>query len=417
MISSKKQNLLILLCWLMYVSAYFGRYSFSSNITQIMADFGTDHAATGLVTTCFFFAYGAGQVINGCFCKRYPKRTLFLIATVCSSVFNLLLYVGVPFGTFKYIWLVNGFVQSVFWTLLVHILSCYLDDAHLTRAILIISTTTTAGTLLTYALSSLLSAIGQYRLSFFIAAIIMTGCGILWFFLYPYLTRGATIRQRSADIPQKGEGARTQNLRLFLLFAPIVVLGFMAVLDNLIKDGLQTWVPTILKESFGMTDAQSILLSLILPIFGIFGATVSTLLQKKIRNYILLCALLFGASTVSIAWIMLFIRTQVVGTLIGFGLVVLLMHAVNNVVTSMVPLYMRDQIDSGKLAGILNGACYVGSTIASYGLGMIADTSGGWNAVFLFLLCSSAFAVLIGLIFASFVRRLKTDASKASTVG
>ena len=40
------------------------------------------------------------------------------------------------------------------------------------------------------------------------------------------------------------------------------------------------------------------------------------------------------------------------------------------------------------MAGLLNGCCYVGSTIASYGLGLVAETAG-WGAVFwsLFAVC------------------------------
>lgn len=58
------------------------------------------------------------------------------------------------------------------------------------------------------------------------------------------------------------------------------------------------------------------------------------------------------------------------------------MSAVNNVITSVVPLYSRDKIDSGFLAGVLNTFCYVGSTLATSLLGKIADTRG-WNDVFI----------------------------------
>ena len=82
------------------------------------------------------------------------------------------------------------------------------------------------------------------------------------------------------------------------------------------------------------------------------------------------------------------ILTELIIPIILLGIVSLLMHAANSVITSMAPLYMRDKMDSGLLAGVLNGSCYVGSTISSYGLGVIADNSG-WNAVFylLFGLC------------------------------
>lgn len=56
-------------------------------------------------------------------------------------------------------------------------------------------------------------------------------------------------------------------------------------------------------------------------------------------------------------------------------------------------MLLRDKYDSGKMAGILNGSAYVGSTISAYGLGAIADAAG-WNGVFVLLLILSAVAVL-----------------------
>ena len=72
-------------------------------------------------------------------------------------------------------------------------------------------------------------------------------------------------------------------------------------------------------------------------------------------------------------------------TLALFGCVACLMAAINNVITSVVPLYSRDKIDSGLAAGLLNTFCYVGSTMSTSLLGRIADTKG-WNDVFICIL-------------------------------
>ena len=72
--SSKRQKTLIFLCWLVYMVSYLGRYSYNSNISVISDFFGAGEGATGLVTSTFFFAYGAGQIVNGLLCKKYNKR-------------------------------------------------------------------------------------------------------------------------------------------------------------------------------------------------------------------------------------------------------------------------------------------------------------------------------------------------------
>ena len=60
---------------------------------------------------------------------------------------------------------------------------------------------------------------------------------------------------------------------------------------------------------------------------------------------------------------------------------------------------MKGKVNSGLIAGVLNGFCYVGSTLSTYGLGAIADTAGGWTAVFYTLFFVCVFVVLIYLIY------------------
>lgn len=71
----------------------------------------------------------------------------------------------------------------------------------------------------------------------------------------------------------------------------------------------------------------------------------------------------------------------------------LVAHGANLVVTVIEPMKMNDKINAGLLAGLLNGFCYIGSTISGYGLGGIADKFG-WIGVFYLLIrfmcfCSS----------------------------
>ena len=55
---------------------------------------------------------------------------------------------------------------------------------------------------------------------------------------------------------------------------------------------------------------------------------------------------------------------------------------------------MRGKVNSGFYAGILNGFCYVGSTISSYGLGYVAEHYG-WTAVFWLLIAVCALVAII----------------------
>lgn len=382
------QNTIIILCWLVYVIAYLGRYSYNANISLIMDDFKVNHATAGVVTTCFFFAYGIGQVVNGIFCARYNKKILFPIVLFASSALNILaLFISFPF--FKYMWLINGFLQAFLWSSIINILGDYLDSDHMTRALVIMGTSATVGTILAYGSSAFFVWLGNYRVMFGFAALAMTFIGIIWLLLFCPGQR--QIAEEKTEKQEKSGGVKT-------IIALLSVLAFFAVINNLVKDGLNTWVPAILTEEYNMKDEVAILSSVVLPLLGTFGAIVAVRLNKYIKDFAKMASVLFAASALIIVGIMTLGRQSAVMMILCFGIVLCLMHGVNNVVTSIAPLKMRDKVNPGKIAGILNGFCYLGSTISSYGLGIIAD-NWGWTSVFMLLLALSIICAAVGLVF------------------
>ena len=66
----RRATSLIFLCWLAYAASYVGKLSYNANISQFESALGISHAEAGMVSTFFFFAYGAGQVVNGILCKH-----------------------------------------------------------------------------------------------------------------------------------------------------------------------------------------------------------------------------------------------------------------------------------------------------------------------------------------------------------
>ena len=74
---------------------------------------------------------------------------------------------------------------------------------------------------------------------------------------------------------------------------------------------------------------------------------------------------------------------------------------------------MKGKVNSGLIAGVLNGFCYLGSTLSTYVLSMIADKHG-WTTVFwtLFFVCVAISA--LALIYAG-VRKLVFKAGFAES--
>ena len=398
----------IILCWLVYSSAYLGRYSYSSNINSIIDFYNVSHADAGLVTTLFFFAYGVGQVVNGLLCSKYNQKTVIFLSLFVSSVINLAIFFGAPFYTIKYLWLLNGICQSVLWPTLISVLSRALKGNSLPKALVFMGSTTAVGTFVVYGISSLLAIWDRFDLSFIIGAILMLLVGLIWLKNYnKYLSadnRNAEPEREPVVSDGNGKGG---------FIALICALALFGVITNFLKDGLGTWVPSILKEKFELTNSLSILLSLALPVLGIFSTKINTVIQVKIPSFTTLCGLWFAMSTVCTGAVCLLINTNAwYVVLLLFALINLFMNGANSVITGMAPLYMRNKVNSGLVAGVLNSFCYLGSTISSYGLGYVVDTMGGWGAVFTVFLISSAIPVAVCLMM-GVAKKLKNIRKKA----
>ena len=389
----KGKNYLIFLCWFIYTVAYLGRYSYTTNVVLIISEYGITRAEAGLVSTCFFIVYGIGQVVNGLLCKKYAKRWLLGGALVVSAIVNLAIGCGVPFTLYKYLWIVNGAAQSFLWSSVICILGDYLPAEKLKTATLVMSTSVTVGTFVSYGMSALFSWLNIFRGTFIFAGLLLAAGAFLWTATY----NGVATNEKVSL--EEVETSETKNKLPVFILCSVILLGIFAVVDNLVKDGLSTWVPSILKEEFGMNDSLSVLLTLSLSAVGVLGSFLAMNLYKKIKDHIVICGIFFLAASILLAVVLAFINTEAwLLILLCFCVICCVMSGINNVITAMAPLYLRNYINSGLLAGILDGCCYVGSAISAYGLGSLAD-GNGWGGVFVLMLLLCVFPVLLSGIF------------------
>lgn len=406
----KRQWLLVALCWAIYTASYLGKYCYNANKSVIMSYFAIDKATAGLVGTCFFIAYGAGQVVNGLLCKKYNIRFVVFGSLLISACCNAAMAFCDEFAVLKYVWFINGATLSVLWPTLVRLLSETLSDDYCPRAVVVMGTSVAVGTFITYGISAAFNAgIGSsvsYKYAFLTAIICLPVLALVWNLAYPKLVgKGKAEKEENTIEPQTIKAPIEKKKIGSSLMISLVILAFFAVVTNLVKDGLTTWIPKILEDTYEMPSYLSILLTLFLPMLALFGTAVAVRLNKNIPDTVDLCAIAFAFIGILMGAVMLFANLSAAVMILCLSLVSLSTSAINNAVTSMFPLYHKAEINSGMAAGVLNGFCYIGSALSDYGLGLIADLSG-WNAVFIVLCVASEVCVLIAIIRA-IVKKIK----------
>ena len=403
--SKNKALLLIALGWLVYTTSYLGKVNYSANITQFIEFYDITKSQAGVVPTFFFFSYGIGQVLHGLLCKKYNIKWIIFLSLIVSATINLIIAVGVDFSVIKWLWLINGFVLSILWPTLIRLISETLPQDYLGTSSVVMGTTVAIGTLFIYGLSSIFVAFNKFKLSFYTAAVAVIIVAIIWLLLYNKVTNNFCTKNNENKTDIKVFDTKNKdNYNKKTFMASVYVLCFCAIGVNLIKDGLTTWVPSILKEEFLLTDSLSILLTLFLPILAIFGNAFALKLHKKIPDYVTHSAIVFIIIALVIGGIIGSLVLKLVAfMLIGLVIVSFLASSLNSLITSIFPLFIRGMGNSGLYAGVLNGFCYLGSTISSYGLGIIADNFG-WITTFIVLI---VFCALVTIAWGIYNRYIK----------
>lgn len=401
-LSNKKSNFLIFLCWAAYTAAYVARLNYNASMVEILSQMDITKEAAGTVSSFFFIAYGAGQLINGLLSRKYNTKYSVTIALAVSCIINLAMTFCQGIDSMKYLWFLNGAFQSILWSSLIKTLSDNLADSKLSKAVMVMSTTVASGTFSAYGLAALFSYLGlDWTTIFYVASVLVGAVAVLWFIGM------STVKKEKAE-----KEVAERKVKSNLSFTPIFIISIAVILisaisNGFIKDGITTWVPSILKEEFGVPSSLSIIVTLLLPVLSIFGTSLVNALHKKQKDENALNGIFYFVTIIFTVLIILTLNLKSVPlTLMLFGGIACLMSAVNNVITSVVPLYSRDKIDSGFSAGLLNTFCYIGSTLATSMLGKIADTKG-WNDVFVCILIFTAVSFVVCFVSAVLNKKAK----------
>ena len=413
-LTGKKANLFIFIAFFCYLVAYVGRYSYSSVLVVLKDIHGED--VTGLVTMFLFFSYGGGQLVSGLLSKKFNSVYLVAIGLTVSTACNLVLplFINLNFNIVKFVWLVNGFAQSLLWCNLVKLISLNLEEKKISSTLIIMTFSVTLGTFLSYALSAWFINAEVYQAIFYTAGGLMAVGVVFWLIINLSFGKGRKGEQTSEEAP-KNEVVLTERVTSKTPFVFFIISLFIAAIGaGFIRDGVQTWFPTILKDVYGMDGSLSTLLSLALPLVSLVGVVIG----QKVTDHMKRPALSSGVALIGTALLVLVVTLtlnyKIVALVIAcFAVSVMLMNIVVHNSTGVMPFRMKNYIHVGFISGLLDSFIYVGSGVATYALGALSGVLG-WNEVFTIIIIVAGVLGVISLI-GSFIN-VKTESLENKTL-
>jgi OPA family glycerol-3-phosphate transporter-like MFS transporter len=387
------------LCTLVYFASYLMRINFSVMIEEICKSTGNSRDALAVVLTGMTIFYGTGQVINGFLGDRIsPNRMLtfgLILAAICNGA--MFLSPSVPFMIA--VWCVNGFAHAMLWPPIVRLLSTYLNDEEYSYAVVRVSWGSSFATIFLYLLCPVLLSFLSWRAIILSLAVVGIAIAVSWTLLYPRLFRSETKKAAVTEPGKKDPAPQKKGIPLpKSVFIPVVLIFLGIVLQGMLRDGVTTWMPSFLTDSFGFDAKQSIFYTVILAVFSIFSFAGANLLHNKLfKNEVTCAGFIFVLSAICAA-VLYFIQSYAIASILLMSLVVAGMHGINLMLITIVP---KRFVKSGRVStfsGILNAGTYVGSAIASPAFPALQKHFGGWDVPILSWIVISALGAVVCLI-------------------
>lgn len=375
---------IVLMCTIAYFASYFSRKTFAAVMVDMLSQGVLDKSVAGLVGTALFVFYGAGQLISGYLGDRLPAKYLMFSGLMVSALCNILLplvpnqYLMIP------IWAINGFAQALLWPPIVRILACNLSHEKYVTANLIVTCGAHISTILLYIYAPICIEFMSWKSVFFTSGIFCVVVGAIFL-----LSMCLLLKDSEASAPSTKTTVTDEKIPLFktfkdsgvlLIFVCIIAMGFM-------RDGIESWLPTLYSEAFNRDSSESILVSVALPIFSIISLFVVRIIHKgKIfNNEVRGAGILFAISVVLCIPLFILIDFESIACriicLLLAGLTCACMHSCNFLLISCVPGRFAKSGRSSTIGGFCNACTYIGAAVSMYGIALLSQAFGWGGAV------------------------------------
>ena len=370
MIRDKKAvNRLAMLFTLMYMVSYITRINYGAIISEMVSDTGYSKSMLSMALTGSFITYGAGQIISGFLGDRFSPKKLLSLGLGLSVLMNL----TVPFCQNPYqmlgVWCVNGFAQSFMWPPLVRMMASLLTMEDYNKVSVKVSYGSSVGTIIVYLVAPLLISLLSWKSVFFFSA----GVGILMLIIWQFGKYDVTPTPR-IKIEEQGDGSGQKLIRFWMIGILISI-----VMMGLIRDGVTTWMPSYIGETYQLGSAVSILTGVVLPVFGIVCFKLASGIYSKMpAKPLFVAGLFFGIGAFSALMLNFVSGGNAVLSVIFSSLLTGCMHGVNLILICMLPAFFRDTGKVSTISGVLNACTYVGSALSTYGTALLTEEFG-WS--------------------------------------
>lgn len=390
----------ITLCSIVYFISYLTRKNYDAALVEIYTSLNISKTLAGLASTGAVMTYGAGQLLSGVLGDRFKAKYIIVTGLLITAVCNFTIPI-VSYNIYLMIavWCVNGLAQAMMWPPIVRIMSDLLDNKNYKKAVLYVTIASSLSTITVYILVPLCIKFSKWQTAFFISCAAAVIICVIWIFGIRFFEKCVSHSKTETECKYETEKALKLDKK-YIFITGLIPIAVGIILQGTLRDGVTTWMPSIISETYNLNTSVSILSTVALPLLAIFSSTAASTIQRKLKNEVSSAALLFVISFISAAFLTVFNKTSVILSIFLMAVITACMHGINLMLVCEVPNYFAKFNKVSTVSGILNSFTYIGSAISIYAIAAIAEMFNNWKINFLiwsvisalgFLCCAAAF--------------------------
>lgn len=255
------------------------------------------------------------------------------------------------------------------WPPMVRLMTALFSDEDYKRVTVKVSFGSSLGTILVYLLSPIAITFFSWKFVFWFSAF----CGVVMILIWNRFCIDVNVKKEITDTKSSSKG-------MSAIFSPVMIFIMITiVLHGMLRDGITTWMPSYISETYNMSNAVSILTGVVLPLFTMVCFEITSVLhRKKLRNPVLCAGAVFGVGTLASIGLMCISGKSAVLSILLSALLTGTMHGVNLMLVCMIPPYFQKYGNVSAASGFINASTYIGSALSTYGIAILSE-SFGWG--------------------------------------
>jgi len=391
--------------WITYGTFYLGRVNISIAIPGMIRDLGYSKTQLGMVLSCLFFAYAAGQFINGQLADKWGARRFISIGLILSGILNILFGFSSVLSAMMLLWGLNGYFQAMGWAPSVKTIANWFPVKTRGKMSGLLGSSYQIGNACSWALAGIVVGLLGWRWAFYIPGCLLILSAIHWFVRgrnapeevgLPTIEEEDRKELKECELRKDHHVGFVHTLALVLkskrIWSAAIALFFL----NIVRYGFMGWAPTFMFEQQGVNISKVAFKVMALPLAGSMGALFAGYMSDRFFQHrrapvATIMLILLGV----FAWLYPQIPAgNWIMSLMCLMLVGFMTYGPHITICASMPMDFGTRKASASAAGFIDCVGYVGAGITGVGSGWLIDRFS-WNAAFNFWVISAFIAAAL----------------------